>query len=183
VVKVVKLEHVAVSVPIPEGVTVEVQEGRVVIKGPKGSLERDFSKSGVEISVDDECSAVVVEAWYANRRLKAMVGTVAAHIRNMIKGVTQGFRYTMKIVYAHFPVSVKVQGNEVIIENFLGERSPRKAKIIGDVKITIEGDTIVIEGLNKEHVGQTAANIQLATKIKDKDPRVFMDGIYVASKE
>jgi large subunit ribosomal protein L6 len=65
------------------------------------------------------------------------------------------------------------------IENFIGERNPRKAKIMGDSKIIIKGDDIIVQGINLEDVSQTAANIQNATKIRNKDPRVFLDGIYV----
>jgi large subunit ribosomal protein L6 len=89
----------------------------------------------------------------------------------------------MKIVYAHFPMTVKVQGKTVTIDNFLGERSPRVAKIIGDdVKVQVKGDDVTITGINKEHVGQTMANIEQATKIKRRDPRIFQDGIYLVDK-
>jgi len=177
----VKIDYLSETIEIPENVKVEVDRGVVKVTGPKGQLTRDFSKSGVNISLTPE-RKVLLEVWNANRRLKAMIGTIASHIRNMIKGVTQGFRYELKIIYAHFPISVKVKGNQVIIENFLGERAPRIAKIIGDVKVTVSGDTIIVEGIDKEQVGQTAANIHLATHIKDLDPRVFMDGIYIVKK-
>ncbi len=100
----------------------------------------------------------------------------------MIKGVTEGFVYKMKIVYSHFPIKASVKGNEFIIENFLGEKSARKAKLFGNVKVTIKGSDVIIEGINREEVGQTAANIEAATKVKDKDVRVFQDGIYIVSK-
>ncbi len=111
-----------------------------------------------------------------------MLETIKAHINNMITGVTKGFTYKMKIVYAHFPMTVKVQGDKVIIENFLGERHPRKAKILGDTKVQVKGDEVHITGIDKEDVGQTMANIEQATKIKRRDPRVFQDGIYLISK-
>ena len=112
---------------------------------------------------------------------KAYIGTIASHIKNMIKGVTEGFRKEMIIVFAHFPIKVEVDEEKrvVVISNFLGERKPRFAKIVGNTKVRVEGDRIYIEGISKEDVGQTAANIRQATKIKRKDPRVFMDGIYV----
>jgi large subunit ribosomal protein L6 len=88
----------------------------------------------------------------------------------------------MKIVYSHFPIKASVKGDMFVIENFLGERSPRKTKIVGDTKITIKGDEITLTGINIEDVGQTAANIELATRIKGFDPRVFQDGIYITSK-
>ena len=113
-----------------------------------------------------------------------MIGTIKAHISNMMIGVTDGFTYNMKIVFAHFPMTVKVNGKTVTIDNFVGERHPRTSKIVGDdTKVTVKGDQVIITGINKEHVGQTMANLEQATKIKGKDPRVFQDGIYLVSKE
>ena len=177
----VKIDYLSELIDVPENVKVEVSGGVVKVSGPKGQLMRDFSKSGIKIlSLPD--GKVLLEVWNANRKLKAMIGTVASHVRNMIKGVTQGFRYELKVVYAHFPISVKVKEDRVVIENFLGERSPRVARIVGNVKVTVSGDTIVVEGIDKEQVSQTAANIHLATHIKGLDPRVFMDGIYIVKK-
>ncbi len=163
---------------IPEGVEVSIEGMRVRVKGPKGEVCRDFSHAkGVIIRKDN--GKVVVEAFFADRRKKALVGTIAGHIENMIKGVTKGWRYKLKIITTHFPVTVKVVGNEVVIENFLGEKAPRKAKIVGNVKVTVKGKDVIVEGIDIEEVGQTAANIEQATKVKDKDRRVFVDGIYI----
>jgi len=165
-------------VKIPEGVSVEIDGMKVRVSGPKGTLERDFSHAkGVRLYKQD--NTVIVEAFFANRRKKALVGTIAGHIENMIIGVTKGWRYKLKIVTTHFPVTVKVVGKEVIIENFLGEKAPRRAKIVGDVKVEVKGKDVIVEGIDIEAVGQTAANIELATKVKDKDRRVFVDGIYI----
>ena len=117
------------------------------------------------------------------KREKALVGTWEAHVKNMLKGVTQGFTYRMKLVYAHFPVKVSVKGDQVIIDNFVGEKSPRKARIVEGTKVSVKGDQIIIEGVDKEKVGQTMANIEQATRIKGYDPRVFQDGIYLISRE
>ncbi|RLI24394.1 50S ribosomal protein L6, partial [Candidatus Bathyarchaeota archaeon] len=145
--------------------------------GPKGVLTKDFSHAPV--SITHENNVVTVKAYWPRRREEAIVGTISSHINNMIKGVTEGFVYKMKIVFSHFPISVRVDGDQVLIENFTGEKSPRRAKIIGDTKVTVKGDDIIIEGIDINAVSQTAANIQQATKIKNKDPRVFLDGIYV----
>lgn len=88
----------------------------------------------------------------------------------------------MKVVYVYFPVSIKVEGDKVVISNFCGERKPRIAKIVGDTKVEVKEDDIIVSGINVEEVGQTAANIEQATKVKGKDPRVFLDGIYVYEK-
>jgi large subunit ribosomal protein L6 len=101
----------------------------------------------------------------------------------MVKGVTEGFTYRMKIVFIHFPMTIRVQGNIVRIENFIGERYPRFAKIKGETQVRVEGDDVILEGSDIEDVSQTAANIQQATKIKNKDLRKFLDGIYVYARE
>ncbi len=168
------------TVEIPDGVE-GMLEGRIVtIKGEKGELTRDFSHAPIKISLEGK--TVTVQASWPRKKEAALVGTISSHIQNMIKGVTQGFTYKLKIVYSHFPITVKIQGKTLTIQNFTGERSPRSAKIMGDTKVTIKGDDITVQGINLEDVSQTAANIQNATKIKSKDPRVFLDGIYVFEK-
>ncbi|MET1129021.1 MAG: 50S ribosomal protein L6 [Thermoproteota archaeon] len=179
-----KIPYLKKEVEIPEGVEVAIEGSKVTVRGPKGELSRDFSHAkGVIVSFDQEERVVRVETYFANRRRKALVGTIAAHIRNMVLGVTKGFRYKLKIVYSHFPVTVKVQGDKVLIENFLGEKAPRVAKVLPGVTVKVEKDDVVVEGIDIEAVGQTAANIELATKVKDKDRRVFVDGIYIYQRE
>jgi len=168
------------EIPIPDGITVTV-DGAVTVKGSKGQLSRDFNSRNITIKVED--GNVVVEARFPKKKDKAMLGTIRSHINNMIVGLTDGFTYNMKIVYAHFPMTVKAAGNKVTIENFLGERHPRTAKIVGDAKVQIKGEDVTVSGINKEDVGQTMANLEQATKIKGRDPRVFQDGIYLISKE
>ena len=168
------------SVEVADGVEVQV-EGRIVtVKGEKGTFMRDFSKAPVTIELDGK--TIRVRANWPRKKEAALVGTISSHIQNMIVGVTKGFTYKMKIVFSHFPISVKVKGNTVLIENFTGERSSRKARIMGDVKVQPKGDDVIVQGINIEDVSQTAANIQRATKIKKKDPRVFLDGIYVSER-
>jgi len=169
------------TVEIPEGVE-GMLEGRIVtIKGEKGELVRDFSHAPINIQLDGK--TVTVQASWPRKKEAALVGTVRSHIQNMIKGVTKGFTYKLKIVFSHFPITVKIIGKTLTIENFTGERNPRKAKIMGDSKVTVKGDDIIVQGINLEDVSQTAANIQNATKIRNKDPRVFLDGIYVYEKQ
>lgn len=173
------IETVA-TVEIPEGVDGTL-EGRIVtIKGEKGELVRDFSHAPIKIQLDGK--TVTVQASWPRKKEAALVGTVRSHIQNMIKGVTKGFTYKLKIVFSHFPITVKIKEKTLTIENFTGERNPRKAKIMGDTKVTVKGDDIIVQGINLEDVSQTAANIQNATKIRRKDPRVFLDGIYVYEK-
>ena len=168
------------EIPIPEGITVTI-DGGITIKGSKGELSRKFNYSGISIKQED--NNVVLEVNFPKKKDKAMLGTIKSHITNMMTGLTDGFTYNMKIVYAHFPMTVKASGDKVTIENFLGERYPRTAKIVGSAKVQIKGDEVVVTGVNKEDVGQTMANLEQATKIKGRDPRVFQDGIYLVSRE
>ncbi len=164
-------------VEIPENIQLTLNKHQVRVQGPLGELTRDFSHA--PITLIHENHKVTLEARWPDKRTEATVGTIRSHIQNMINGVTHGFTVKMKIVFAHFPMSIKIDENQVIIENFFGERRPRRASIYGDVKIKVENEDVIIQGINLEAVTQTAANIQQATQIKKKDPRVFLDGIYV----
>lgn len=176
-----RLEEVKKILEIPENVEIRVEEGnKVYVKGEKGELFREFKHHKVEIKkIGDK---IEIYCKKPRRRDLAMVGTCYAHIRNMIKGVTQGFEYKMKVVYSHFPIKTSVSGNQFLIHNFLGEKKPRVAKILDGVSIEIKGDIILVKGIDKEKVGQTVANIEHATKVKDRDVRVFQDGIYRISR-
>lgn len=165
------------TIQVPEDVEVGLEGRRITVKGSKGTLTRDFSHQPVSIELNDK--TVRVSAKWPRKREAALVGTVRSHIQNMITGVKKGFTYKLKIVFSHFPVSAKLKERTVLIENFTGERNPRKAKIIGNVEVNIQGEDIVVRGINLEDVSQTAANIEQATKVKRKDPRIFLDGLYV----
>jgi len=162
---------------IPEDVEVALEGKKVTVKGALGTLTRDFSYA--PISMELQGKTLRIWANWPRKKESALVGTVYAHIANMITGVRKGFTYKLKIVFSHFPISVKVQGKTVLIENFTGERNPRKAKIVGNANVKVSGDDIIVQGINLEDVSQTAANIEQATKVKRKDPRIFLDGIYL----
>ncbi|WP_440060047.1 50S ribosomal protein L6 [Thermogladius sp. 4427co] len=170
-----------VEVPIPENVSVEVDGLKVRVKGPLGEIERDFSHA-IGVIIRQESGRVVVEGYRVDRKKKALIGTIAAHIENMITGVTKGFTYKLKIIYSHFPITVQVdEKNGIVrIKNFLGEKADRIARIHGkNVKVKVVGEDIIVTGIDIEAVGQTAANIERATKIRELDRRIFVDGIYI----
>jgi large subunit ribosomal protein L6 len=174
--------HVERVVEVPQGVTVRVESLKVTVKGPKGEMQKDFTHArGVGIRVDG--NKVIVEAWSADTKARALVGTIAAHIKNMIIGVTKGFRYKLKIISSHFPITVKVEKSRVVINNFLGEKAPRYATIMPGVTVKVQGQDVIVEGSDVEAVGQTAANIERATRITEFDRRKFMDGIFIYSRE
>ncbi|MEA3254508.1 MAG: 50S ribosomal protein L6 [Candidatus Altiarchaeota archaeon] len=179
--KKIKGEGIKLEIEIPEGVEVIIEKNVVKVKGAKGELDREFPSNDIKISRKENR---IILACPSNRRInRALIGTINAHIKNMIHGVSEGVVYKMKIVYSHFPMNVKVQGDALIIDNFFGEKYPRKAKILGGVDIEVKGQEVMLKGIDKENVSQTAANIEQATKIKNRDRRVFQDGIYILEKD
>ena len=168
------------TIEIPSDCQVSLDKKTITITGPKGTLKRSFPEPQTAFNM--EGNELVVSTHINRKRARALVGTVIAHVRNMMLGVQLGYEYEMKIVYSHFPITVEVQDKTMIIKNFIGERGLRKARIVGDVDIRITEDEIFISGVDIEHVSQSAANIQQACKIRDKDRRVFLDGIYVIRK-
>ena len=174
------VKEIARTVEIPEGVAVSVEGSTVTVKGPKGQLTRQLSYPEIEIKKED--SQLIVNSRLNRKQHRAMVGTLAAHIGNMVAGVTRGYEYKMKVVYSHFPIQLKAAPNELIINNFLGERKPRSARILPGAKVEIGKDEVSITGIDKEQVGQTMANIEQATKVRGFDIRIFQDGIYLVEK-
>jgi len=170
------------TIQIPDKVEVDVERLKIRIKGEKGELEKDFTSplfKEIQIIKDDK---IIIKTKSNKRKIKSMVGTITSHINNMIKGVTEGYTCELKIVYVHFPFTVKVSENKILIDNFLGEKAPRKSKIVGDSKVEVKGSDITVSGINKEEVGQTSANMEIATKIKRRDRRVFQDCIVITKK-
>ena len=167
------------TIDIPDGVQVKIDKetGDVTITGPIGTLSHKFNNPKIKIVHKDK--AIFVNCERPRKKENALVGTWAGHISNMVHGVSKGFEYKMKIVYSHFPIKTHVKDNELIIENFLGEKQPRKALIVGDTTVKVSGDQIIINSADIEAAGQSMANIEHATKIKRYDPRVFQDGIYL----
>jgi len=169
------------KIEFPNGVEIIIDEKTVHVKGEKGSLSKILSHPKIDITVKNN----IVEISCLNfpkRKEKALIGTFKAHINNMIQGVTEGFEYKMKTLFAHFPIKTSIEGDTFVIQNFLGERSPRKAIILDGVTVESKGENVTVSGIDKEKVGQTAANIERATKVKKRDIRVFQDGVYIISK-
>jgi len=168
------------TIEIPSQVNIAIDKSRVSVSGPKGQIKRDLYYPGIQIEKTE--ASIVINASKARRDQLAMMGTFESHIKNMIRGVLEGYEYKMKILYSHFPIQLKVDKTEVLISNFLGEKKPRRAKILGETKVEIDRDIVIVRGISKEDVGQTAANIEQATRIKGFDPRVFQDGVYIVER-
>ncbi|MCX6819027.1 MAG: 50S ribosomal protein L6 [Candidatus Aenigmarchaeota archaeon] len=172
------------KVVIPEKVEIKLEERRVIVKGPKGELSKDFDdpRFNKSVIIEKKDNEFKIGTESEKRKIKAFVGTIAAHVRKMITGVTVGFRYTMKIVFLHFPMSLTVKDSEFHIRNFLGEKGARIAKVVGKTEVKVDKDIITLTGINSEEVGQTAANIERACKLSKRDKRIFQDGIYLSGK-
>ncbi|AZQ15558.1 50S ribosomal protein L6 [Halorubrum saccharovorum] len=169
-----------VEIEIPDDVSAETDHLELTVEGPNGSVTRRLWYPDVEVTVEDGVVAIASEN--EDAKTNATVGTFESHVANMIHGVTDGWEYTMEVYYAHFPMQVTVEGDEVVIENFLGERAQRRTPIRGDTDVQIDGETVTLTGSDKEAVGQTAADIEQLTKVTDKDTRVFQDGVYIVEK-
>ena len=168
------------KVKVPESVTVRIEGGLVKVQGPKGLLIREMYYPNVSLAVAGKEFTIATES--GRKKILAIVGTYAAHLENMIRGVTDGYQYRMKVVYSHFPIQLKLAGDRVEVGNFLGEKRPRFARIEKDVKVALGADEVTVTGIDKESVGKTAANIEHATRIRERDPRVFQDGVYIVER-
>ncbi|QKY19636.1 50S ribosomal protein L6 [Halolamina sp. CBA1230] len=166
---------------IPDDVSAELDHLDLTVEGPNGSVTRRLWYPDVTVSVEDG-SVVITAPDESGAKTRATVGTFESHVRNMFHGVTEGWTYEMEVFYAHFPMQVEVQGEEIVIENFLGERAPRRTPIRGDTQVEIDGEQLTLSGSDKEAVGQTAADIEQLTRVSDKDNRVFQDGVYITEK-
>lgn len=168
------------TVEVPDGVTVTLEDNTLAVSGPMGELKRPFVKNALKFVQKDSNITFSVDS--TRRKEISLVGTWAAHLRNMIAGITRGWEARAKLVYSHFPVKLAVEDGRVSIQNFLGERRPRYSTIVGDTQVKLEKDELIITGNNKEDVGQTAGNLEIATKVSARDKRIFQDGIYITQK-
>jgi len=169
-----------IEIQLPDDVSAEVDHLELTVEGSNGSVTRRLWYPDVSVAVEDD--TVVISAEADDAKTNATVGTFESHVENMIHGVTEGWAYEMEVFYSHFPMQVSVDGDEVVIENFLGERAPRRTGVRGDTDVEVEEERLTVRGPDIEDVGQTAADIEQLTRVTDKDVRVFQDGVYITQK-
>ncbi len=182
----VKVAFFREELEIPEGVEVTLKGNNVItIKGSEGGpITKDFSHArGITIEIEDK--KILFNTNFPKSKTLALINTIINIINNLILGVQTNFKYYCKICYSHFPFNAEVKENkrEIHVVNFLGERAPRKTKYLDNMKVSVEGDDIVLIGPDKESLGQTAANLKRICRIRKKDPRVFQDGVYLYKKQ
>ena len=175
-----QIEKSAIEIQIPDGVQVNLKGSMLHVQGPLGHVYKNFKKIPVILEINDK--KILVKQTGERKKHYAIRNTAKSIIQTLCIGVIDGFTIKMKIVYSHFPVTVKVEGKKIMIENFQGERAPRVSMIIGDTNVDVKGDDVIITGPVLTDVSQTAANVELKSKVKNKDHRVFLDGIYRYSK-
>jgi len=171
-----QIENSAVEIQIPKDVKVNLKGSMLHVQGPLGNAYKNFKKIPVLIEIND--NKILLKKTGERKKHQAILNTSKSLIQTLCTGVVDGFTIKMKIVYSHFPITVKVEGKKILIENFQGERAPRIAMIRGDTKVVAKGDDVIITGPVLTDVSQTAAIIQEKSKVKNKDHRVFLDGIY-----
>jgi large subunit ribosomal protein L6 len=175
-------EEILAEITITDNVTVTKEDNTIIVNGKLGTLKKDFTRLPATVTVNNK--KIIIKPYGTRKKDLAITNTAKSIINSMMHGVEKGFAYKLKIVYAHFPISVKVKGGEIYVENFFGERSPRISRIVGDsTRVNVLGEDVIVQGPSLEHVSQTAANIESSTKLKDKDQRVFLDGLYIYSRE
>lgn len=168
------------KIEIPEGIDVEIHGSNIKIKGSEGENSRNFNVHSLEFV--KEGNKISIGNKNSTKKEKKLMNTITAHIRNMIKGVQNKFEYELKAVFSHFPITIEVKGHEVIIKNFLGEKTARKTSMPEGVDIDVNGPIIIVKSTDKELAGMAAAKLETVTNIRNRDKRVFQDGIFIIKK-
>ena len=172
---------VSKEIPLPEGVTAALTDKTIFLKKAGNEVSR---KLGINMDyVKIEGSKITLSAKKSTKTAKKNIGSEAAHIKNMIKGVSEGHKYVLKICSGHFPMNVSVLGTKLAIKNFLGEKIPRELNILAGVDVKVEGDNIIVKSNSKDAAGQVSAGIEQLTRRPGFDTRVFQDGIYITEKD
>ena len=175
-----KIREFKEKIEVADDVELAVAGSSVTIKGQNGEVTKEFKMPRFILSSEGKNLVVLCKDY--NVYDKRNFFTIKAHLKNLIKGVQEGYTYTLKICSSHFPMNVTVTGNKLIVKNLLGEKVPRELKLKEGAKVEIKGDLIEVTGLDLELVSQVAADIEKLTKITNKDRRIFQDGIYMTHK-
>ncbi|MFQ5476219.1 MAG: 50S ribosomal protein L6 [Nitrosopumilus sp.] len=175
-----QVEKFQEEVVIPEGIKITQNKHMLEFVGPLGKTFKSFRNIPVKVEVNE--GKVILKAIGSRKRDYSILHTSRSIIRNICEGLIEGYTIKMKVVFSHFPITVKVEGKKILIENFQGERAPRTTKIVGNTKVIPKGEDVLLTGEVLTDITQTAANIELTSKVKNKDHRVFLDGIYIYQK-
>ena len=169
------------EIKLGDGVSASYHNGILSVNGKKGEAKKGLLSKNLRIEVKE--NKIILECKRYTKREKKMIASFESHIKNLLNGVSEGYKYVLKVCSGHFPMNVSVSNNEFTIKNFLGEKVPRKLKIKENATVKVEGDQIIVESLNKETCGQVSADIENLTRRPGYDSRIFQDGIFIVAKD
>lgn len=174
-------------IEIPGGITCELKARTIVCTKGGVTLMRMLNHPAIEAHL--ESNRLILRCAKANKTHRCTIAALKAHLRNIFSGLEQRFTYVLEACNVHFPMTAKLEKNRLGISNFLGERTTRIAEILPDVSVEIKEQKsptspfrIMVSSHNREAAGQTAANIEKATRVKNRDRRVFQDGIFIIER-
>ncbi|MDD5499792.1 MAG: 50S ribosomal protein L6 [Candidatus Nanoarchaeia archaeon] len=169
------------KIQMPSGFTARKESKELIISAEGKEVKREMFHPLIDLKIKD--NEILLDSKKENRNMKKMMMTHSAHIKNMVRGLQKPFTYKLKVCGSHYPITVKVEGKNIIIINYLGQKVPKKCKIVGDAKVTVNKDEITVESMNKEYAGMTAGIIEKTCQVKNYDRRIFQDGIYIIEKD
>lgn len=163
------------------GVDAEIARDEIILSKNGKQIKRKINN---RIEVVIENGRIILKTKKSTKRERKTLYSLKAHIKNAIEGLITPFKYKLQAVSVHFPMTLEIDktNNTLIIKNFLGEKKPRIINILPDVEISVNKDKIEIQSADIEKAGQTAANIEKGSKIRERDRRVFQDGIFITEK-
>jgi len=176
-----KTKGMSIEIKLPKEVQAQLDRGILMMKGPKGDVKRDLLDKNIEIEHKED--VITLKASKFSQRNKKLIKSSAAHIKNMIRGCSEGHKYALKICSGHFPMNVSVNNSQFIVKNFLGEKVPRTLDLKPGASVKVEGDLVVVESTSKEIAGQVSADIETLTKRTGYDGRIFQDGLWIVTKD
>ena len=174
-------EKVAKEVELPSEVSASISGRILAIKGPKGEVRRMVKERSISIKIGN--GKVLLESHKGTKKDKKIIGSLVAHIKNMIRGSLQNHAYILKICSGHFPMNVSVSGSKFIVKNFLGEKVPRVLQLKEGANVKVEGELVHVVSVSKEIAGQVSADIEQLTRRPGYDTRIFQDGVYIINKD
>lgn len=169
------------EIEFPESVSCSINGKFLLVNGPKGEVKRELKQHNISLKIENK--KIVLESKSGTKEDKKIIGSLTAHIKNMIKGSSQNHVYALKICSGHFPMNVSITGNKLIVKNFLGEKVPRILQLKNGADVKIEGDLIYVTSASKEIAGQASADIEQLTRRPGYDSRIFQDGCYITIKD
>ena len=178
---------------VPADVKIDIKARKVTVTGSKGSVTKDLSHIAVDIRIVKMASAkyngnyVRIQMWNGGYKQACAVTTIKSLINNMFVGTTEGFRYKMRLVHAHFPINAVISKDkkQLEIKNYLGGKKAHLIKLQPGVTVYLSKDVkdeLVFDGTDNAMVSLSCAQVSQVCKIGRKDERKFLDGIFVSEK-